>query len=176
MNSTTSSSSRHREVRRSRQSARVDLLAVHHEQPGEDVPRVRRQLEKTLQARQACSAREARSVLIRVRPEVRSSIGASGVSHPNSEALSLGNARWTMEQKRYESERCMVRRKVRKETPDDSTCETPAALDCQWAEAGLPPGCRLALAVRWPGPTFMVAWASLSRRVGWAAIRLRASE
>ena len=80
-------------------------MAVLLEQPGEDVPRVRRQRKKTLQAcpgvlcargAQVAHPRAARGKVISSACSAR-----VGRRRPGSEALSLGHARWTTNRKRY---------------------------------------------------------------------------
>lgn len=80
-------------------------MAVLLEQPGEDVPRVRRQPKKTLQAcpgvlcargAQVAHPRAARGKVISSACSAR-----VGRRRPGSEALSLGHARWTTNRKRY---------------------------------------------------------------------------
>ena len=75
--------------------ARSGSLAVPHEQPGEDAPRVRRQLEKTFRPDRR-ALRERRAVSSYACGQRYCHLRARGVSTSNSEALCLNNARWTM--------------------------------------------------------------------------------
>lgn len=145
------------------------LVAAPLGQPGEEIYRRSGAIERRrYRPVQACSAREARRSLIRVRPEVRSSIGACRATPPQLGSAVLGSCSLVDESETVRSLVLLVRNtgnRANKSMPSpcSARAQTLARASCLWPRSG-----------RGPEPTLMVGLASAGWCVGRCALRRRA--